>query len=434
MSARKRHVPDPPPHPPDPPASKETADIEEERYQEWLANARFVKRLLKAICAILTAYLVLFICLGLIVAAYYESNLSNKVTKGSPDRWSLNMNQQLDEGVMELFQIYDSDASECLEPWEFQYIAKLLNEKDDAFKFREELGEEDGVVVHAEYVPIDVNSMKTFQDEQTSYFQGFLSEKKHFTGLFTWRGPARSNSTYSAQNFRAFLPPADGLEVGTPYRLISSMFGEDREEIYNANRYYPPQPTGRDLFFFKLLQQFHDKAFLQNRFGPRGGVAVIRAQSGSFVDIAFRIHAEFQINEPPQLPFWYTPAHFTGHILMDTATDTVYQFEFGVPISRRLNVDMEWIVSSDDIEGEKMEVDIGYIPSMKLYINQTTEGLPTWEKEISFEEARADLDKILYPFKKIPYLEIREAVETAKAEDKLVHSILMWGSLDDQSC
>lgn len=34
----------------------------------------------------------------------------------------------------------------------------------------------------------------------------------------------------------------------------------------------------------------------------------------------------------------------------------------------------------------------------------------------------------------VSYLPFTQAFERAKAEKKLVHSILLWGALDDQSC
>lgn len=57
-----------------------------------------------------------------------------------------------------------------------------------------------------------------------------------------------------------------------------------------------------------------------------------------------------------------------------------------------------------------------------------------WEKEISREEARSILEKRMYPFKTVPYLSFDKAYAKAKEEEKLVHSILLWGALDDQSC
>lgn len=34
----------------------------------------------------------------------------------------------------------------------------------------------------------------------------------------------------------------------------------------------------------------------------------------------------------------------------------------------------------------------------------------------------------------VTYLPFTEAFDQAKAKNKLVHSILLWGALDDQSC
>ena len=74
-----------------------------------------------------------------------------------------------------------------------------------------------------------------------------------------------------------------------------------------------------------------------------------------------------------------------------------------------------------------------------------------WNKEISLQEAVSKLEKTMYPFKEvsyivilftnglfwyfqIPYLDFLDAFTLAKQENKLVHSILLWGALDDQSC
>lgn len=82
-----------------------------------------------------------------------------------------------------------------------------------------------------------------------------------------------------------------------------------------------------------------------------------------------------------------------------------------------------------------------------------------WTSEISHQEAARRLDVTFYPFKKVnthclsstqqsltqeitfssalfqvSYLPFSEAFERAEAENKLVHSILLWGALDDQSC
>lgn len=89
------------------------------------------------------------------------------------------------------------------------------------------------------------------------------------------------------------------------------------------------------------------------------------------VDIlCFRIHCEFQVNEPPKLPFWVTPAQFTGNLVISKDGLSVKHFNLYLPSDRKLNVDMEWITKLADTatgEGEQMEVEIAYQPKMAIF-------------------------------------------------------------------
>lgn len=51
-----------------------------------------------------------------------------------------------------------------------------------------------------------------------------------------------------------------------------------------------------------------------------------------------RIHAEFQINDPPLYPYWFTPAQFTGHMVIKKDGTHVKEFELFVPTDKKLNV------------------------------------------------------------------------------------------------
>ena len=53
---------------------------------------------------------------------------------------------------------------------------------------------------------------------------------------------------------------------------------------------------------------------------------------------SFRIHAEFQLNEPPVHPFWYSPAQFMGNIIIDRESRNLLAFHMYVPNTKRLNV------------------------------------------------------------------------------------------------
>merc|ERR1719505_529005 len=99
----------------------------------------------------------------------------------------------------------------------------------------------------------------------------------------------------------------------------------------------------------------HPRPFINSRFPPQGSLACVRAVSDDFLDISFRVHAEFQLQEVPQHPFWFTPAQFKGRLIISKDHKQVKYFRVYVPNDKRLNVDMEWLKSDD---GHNMEVDI----------------------------------------------------------------------------
>lgn len=92
----------------------------------------------------------------------------------------------------------------------------------------------------------------------------------------------------------------------------------------------------------------------------KGTALLLRAQNDRFYDILFRVHAEFQINELPSLPFWFTPACFQGRLIISKNAEQIEYFNLYVPTEKRLNVDMEWLNEATS-EGESMEVDIGFM-------------------------------------------------------------------------
>lgn len=117
---------------------------------------------------------------------------------------------------------------------------------------------------------------------------------------------------------------------------------------------------------------------------------------------------------------------------------------------------MEWLNGPE--ASENMEVDIGYVSQMEIkssspslkanQFNQaasfikpiTTELYQTfinqikWSEEISLDDAFSHLEQSFYPFKKVKYFDFLDAFKQAEQLNKLVHFILLWGALDDQSC
>lgn len=357
------------------------------------------------------------------------------------------------EGMF-LFSSFDVNNDLYLSPEEFKPLAEKLTGISQAPDYESD-GETDPnaetLTIEAEFQPLMLESMTKSKDGFLGVSHGTLS------GLRSWKTAETPTAVFSTSLFKAFLPLKNTFELGEAWWIIPSELNIFTGYLSN-NRFYPPTPRGREVLIHKLLAMFHPRPFVKTRFAPQGAVACVRAVSDFYYDIVFRIHGEFQLNEPPDFPFWFTPGQFTGHVTLSKDGSHVRDFSMYVPNSRSLNVDMEWLYGIGD--GGNMEVDIGYLPQMEL--KSAGPSIPSvivdengnvidsvdpagepiqfvfeeivWRQEFSFEEAVGKLETTFYPFKKVSYHPFIEAFDRAKAEDKLVHSILLWGALDDQSC
>lgn len=54
--------------------------------------------------------------------------------------------------------------------------------------------------------------------------------------------------------------------------------------------------------------------------------------------ICFRAHVEFQLNQEPHLPFWFTPAQFAGRLIINYKATHIEFFEFDLPTEKQLNI------------------------------------------------------------------------------------------------
>lgn len=352
------------------------------------------------------------------------------------------------------FSSLDIDHDLYLSPEEFKPIAEKLTGVAPPPEFEEEIPHDpngETLTLHAKMQPLLLESMTKSKD-------GFLGvSHSSLSGLRSWKRPAVLSSMFYASQFKVFLPPSDKSALGDTWWIIPSELNIFTGYLSN-NRYHPPTPRGKEVLIHSMLSMFHPRPFVKSRFGPQGAVACIRAASDFYYDIVFRIHAEFQLNDVPDFPFWFTPGQFAGNIILSKDASHVREFHLYVPNDKSLNVDMEWLYGAS--ESSNMEVDIGYLPQMELraegpstpsviydeqgnMIDSRGEGGEpiqfvfekiVWSAELSREEASRHLEVTMYPFKKVPYLPFKEAFSSADAEKKLVHSILLWGALDDQSC
>ena len=47
---------------------------------------------------------------------------------------------------------------------------------------------------------------------------------------------------------------------------------------------------------------------------------------------------EFQLNQEPHLPFWFTPAQFAGRLVIDFKATHIEFFELKLPTQKQLNI------------------------------------------------------------------------------------------------
>ncbi|UJR30954.1 hypothetical protein I4U23_018466 [Adineta vaga] len=276
-----------------------------------------------------------------------------------------------------------------------------------------------------------------------------IIELDELHSLKLWTHPFIPRLNFAVRHFKSFLPKE--IQIGKPYWIIEGN-QQQRTEHLSSNRYYPSDVANNHVIFHRLLSMFHVRPFILSRFPPQGTAAVIRARHGPFLDIYFRIHAEFQLNTPPYHPFWYTPAQFQGRLIIHENTSELTYFHMYVPNEKRLNIDMEWLTNRGG-PSTSMEVDIGYMPRMELRsaapsINMNETGTSSehfvsslndrlYENLLkSFnwmngtflnEQATYDLlERFFYPFKEIPYYEYRQAFQKAEETNKLIHTIILW--------
>ncbi|GFN82921.1 selenoprotein n [Plakobranchus ocellatus] len=358
--------------------------------------------------------------------------------------------------MVDLFGNFDTDGDFYLSFDEALPLIQLMSEYkqvlNDSALQRNVPADEHVIKLEAHFSPLNISTM-------TKDWLHDFNNNYSFHGLFKWQSPNVQHQEYPVSAFLDFLPYGitNIPPPGTVYTIISAP-----SNVYNAipavgrsTRHYPPQPSGKGRIIHSLLSMLHPRPFVIMRFPPQGAMGCVRAVSKTHVHVMFRVHAEFQLNEPPRDPFWFSPAQFLGSLIIARDGSSIEHFHLYVPTKRGLNVDMEWLME-DNSEG--MEVDIGFMPMMELVsprrsrpqasakdeINdeiqsgtQSEDGSFShieWDSQITEEAAKEAMELEFFPFKTIKYYNLSEAFDHSASTGKLVHSILLWGALDDQSC
>jgi hypothetical protein len=249
------------------------------------------------------------------------------------------------QSVMNLFRMYDNNADGSIDPYEFLGVIQDQNISlvdtgngtlaRDMYQFVDaELGPgKEGLTLMIDFTPLKINTMSKFTSKDQFLFG---SPVQLLPGLVKWTTPNHPIHTFGVGNFKTFLPPY-GKGVGDPYYIVDS---EHTGRQPHMNAYYPPPPRGNEVLLHALVSMFHPNVFINCRFGPRGTLAVLRAENDKYYDVIIRSHVEFQLNSEPAYPFWFTPAQFAGRLIISKDVTHVEFFELAVPNKNALNVGM----------------------------------------------------------------------------------------------
>jgi hypothetical protein len=262
---------------------------------------------------------------------------------------------------------------------------------------------------------LDVTARWTQVGEGRDNFQRVVSPS-----IYAWfkeLQPARPKQTYTEGDFSAFLPEAVG-EVGQLWALDVDKVAE-------------------------VLKQFHPRPRMQlvaagRRAGPNGAFAILRAKSPTYLDIAFRIHAEFYLTPDTggleqEVDAWYTPAYLCGRLLVNTHSGTVDYFRLGLPADKSLNVHLT--MAATRMGFHKQAHDIVRVERMELTGGDAAlaQNVP-WTSALTPAQADHRLAKVFYKSLEIDWAPFDQALAQARKRNRPIFAVVSWGALDDQSC
>jgi hypothetical protein len=229
-----------------------------------------------------------------------------------------------------------------------------------------------------------------------------------------WK-PAEKRASYSAADFRPFLPPAGtSLAVGDTWRL-------DAEHFLPFLRQFHPGAT----------DELHHGVYKGQSSGisAPGAWACLRSLGPDRAEVLMRVHAEFVLDGDgtPGETTWLTPAQFEGRMVIDRRRGVVTAFTLALP-DQSANVDLNLPAYGRTI------ADIGRIPRMELVGGDALPAATAGADEISLDEARHRLAPKFYRFVEIDWRTLEEGLAESKATGRPLHVLLLFGSLTDESC
>ena len=213
---------------------------------------------------------------------------------------------------------------------------------------------------------------------------------------------AEPEKQYPAAVFQSFFPPKS-VSVGECWQI---------------------EETG----VLELLRQLNPNPYLDVGVS-RGAWACFRAYNDQIADIAFRIHAEFDLVEGR-----FTPSQFAGTLITDRIEEKVTFFQMHVP-DGTLNFDaIKW--TGETYKGRRVySADIGFCPQMELRAGTGDVLRDTkFTEAITQAEAAQTLILRFYKSEQINWVPLEDALGLAQTQGKPIHAISISGPLADESC
>ena len=217
---------------------------------------------------------------------------------------------------------------------------------------------------------------------------------------------AEETKEYAASVLRAVLPDAP-VSVGNSWRVKPSIVD--------------------------LLKQFHKGATLELHINDqsKGGWAILRAINAQWVEIRFRLHGQFVLEDG-----WITPSQFNGRVVIDRRSGKVAYFRMHVP-QFPLNFDVGRRITyyKDGVPQNAADAGAGYCPRIELVGggSSATDEVK-WSESLPINQADQKLALQFYPAWKIDWIPWNEALAKAQQLKKPLHVVSADGPFKDEAC
>lgn len=213
--------------------------------------------------------------------------------------------------------------------------------------------------------------------------------------------PVHPLKNYSQVDFQVFLPPSTA-NVGDIWEL------DPKGILPFLGQFHPGATTEITIFSHRTPKS-------------DGAKACLRAISPNYAEVVFRIHAQFVLDASG---IRLLPAQFAGRLVLNRKEGEVVEFSLFLP-PRNSNIDVNAFRAAD----------MAFIPRMELSaLSDAPIHEIAWETTITEEEARKKLATAFYKFAEIEWTPIEDVVELAKGTNRPIHALVLFRTLDDESC